>query len=109
MPALPFATIGTVLPCAAKPRIVRNRSDDPVPQFAPNASGVLVISSTIFTMFALVIPIMVRPAVSKLMVPTQSIPANANPSAAARYSLGAEMVSTHAMSAPPALSPSAVS
>ena len=109
IPALPLATIGTLLPWDAKPRTVRNRSEEPVPQFAPKASGVFAISSTILTISALVMPIMVRPAVSKLMVPTKSIPAKAKPSAAARYSSGAEMVSTHATSAPPAFKPSAVS
>ena len=52
---------------------------------------------------------MVRPAVSKLMVPHQGAPARAMPSAAARNSSGAEMVSTQSTSAPPAISPRACS
>ncbi|OIQ71695.1 hypothetical protein GALL_466870 [mine drainage metagenome] len=54
-------------------------------------------------------PIMVRPAVSKLMVPHHGIPASRAASAAARNSSAAEFVSTHSTSAPPAFSPSACS
>jgi hypothetical protein len=51
----------------------------------------------------------VRPAVSKLIVPHQGMSARRAASAAARYSSGAEIVSTQSTSAPPAFSPSACS
>ena len=52
---------------------------------------------------------MVRPAVSKLIVPHHGAPVREMPSDAARYSSGAEMVSTQSRSAPPASRPRACS
>jgi hypothetical protein len=65
--------------------------------------------STIPAIAAEVMPIIVRPAVSKLIVPHQGMPASRAASAAARYSSGAEIVSTQSTSAPPSFSPSACS
>jgi hypothetical protein len=75
--------IGRSVPCAANPSTVRNRSDAPTPQFAPKASGGWRSFSTICTIAAEVTPIIVRPAVSKLIVPHQGMPASAAASAAA--------------------------
>ena len=109
MPALPLAITGILAPAAVKPSTVRSRSAAPTPQLAPKASGAWSSSSTSSTSCAEVMPIMVRPAVSKLMVPHQGISASLNASAAARNSSGAEMVSSHSTSAPPSFSPSACS
>ena len=101
--------IGRSVPVAAKPSTVRIRSEAPTPQLAPKASGGLGSASTCRTKSSEVTPIMVRPAVSKLMVPHHGMPTFAKASAAAANSSGAEMVSTQSTSAPPSLSPAAVS
>ena len=109
MPALPLAITGR-LGCAAwKPRTVRSRSEAPTPQLAPKASGGFGSSATSAARSAAVTPIIVRPAVSKLMVQHQGAPVRAMPRAAARSSSGAEMVSTQSTSAPPASRPLACS
>ena len=109
MPALPLEMIGRVVPCAANPSTVRRISEAPVPQLAPYASGAGSKSSTSLAISAEVTPIMVRPAVSKLMVPHQGISASLNASAAARNSSGAEIVSSHSTSTPPSFRASACS
>ena len=101
--------IGRVVPVAANPWTVRSKSDAPTPQFAPNATGGWSNFSTIAAIAFEVMPIIVRPAVSKLMVPHHGIPASFAASAAAAYSSGAEIVSTHKTSAPPSFRPSACS
>ena len=68
--------IGRPVPWATKPSTVRIRSDAPTPQFAPKASGGLGSFSTISAIAAEVMPIMVRPAVSKLIVPHHGMPAS---------------------------------
>ena len=65
--------IGRSVPVAAKPSTVRIRSDAPTPQFAPKAMGGLGSFSTMSTIAAEVTPIIVRPAVSKLIVPHQGM------------------------------------
>ena len=109
MPALPLATIGNLVFVDEKPNTVRNKSEAPTPQFAPKASGLFGIFASNLTISGAVIPIIVRPAVSKLIVPTHGMLARAKASAAARYSSPKEMVSTQATSAPPAFRPSACS
>jgi len=84
-------------------------SEAPVPQLAPKANGGLGRVSTSCAISAEVTPIMVRPAVSKLMVPHQGMPASAKASAAARNSSGALIVSSHSTSTPPSFRPSACS
>ena len=109
MPALPLAITGSAGCAARKPSTVRSRSDAPTPQLAPKASGGCASSATSATMSAEVSPIIVRPAVSKLIVPHQGAPVRAIPSAAARNSSGAEIVSTQSTSAPPSSRPRACS
>ena len=95
--------------CAEKPSTVRIRSEAPVPQLAPKAMGGLGSASTMATMSEDVIPIIVRPAVSKLIVPHQGAPMLPKASAAALNSSGALIVSTQSTSAPPSISPRPVS
>ena len=109
MPAFAFAMIGISGACAARPSTVRSRSGAPTPQFAPNAIGGLSSPAAADARSAAPTPIIVRPAVSKLMVPHQGAPARRNASAAAANSSSEEMVSTHSRSAPPSISPSACS
>ena len=101
--------IGRLVLVISNPRTVRIRSAAPTPQLAPKASGGCAILSTSAAIPAEVRPIIVRPAVSKLIVPHHGKPAMVAASAAAAYSSKADMVSIHSTSAPPAFSASACS
>ena len=101
-PAAPAARPRSRARCAAGPRR-RPRS------WRRRRAAGAASSPTSATMSAEVRPIIVRPAVSKLIVPHQGAPVRAMPSAAARNSSGAEIVSTQSTSAPPASRPRACS
>ena len=86
------------------PSTVATSSEAPTPQLAPMATG-WVGNAAVRAPKALgVMPIMVRPLVSKLMVVTIGSPAFDAPSTAARSSSSDDMVSIHRTSTPPSLS-----
>ena len=87
-------------------RIEPSVSEAPAPQFAPTASGGGSNAATASAKACGVIPIIVRPAVSKLAVTVYGMPAFAAAMAAAFISSIADIVSIQITSAPPAFRPS---
>ena len=85
--------------------IVANRSDAPIPQLAPKPKR--PSSFALIARFAGVMPIIVFPAVSKLIVAQTGSPNSFTASRAASSSSMAYMVSNHKTSTPPSTSPSA--
>ena len=85
--------------------MVLSKSEAPVPQLAPKPIGLLDMDEIKFTIDDGLVPIIVCPAVSKLIVPIQGRSTCENASAAATNSSGADIVSNHKTSAPPSLRP----
>ena len=85
--------------------IVANRSEAPTPQFAPNP--VKLRSLALKARFDGVTPIIVLPAVSKLMVAQIGNPKSLTASSAASSSSIEYIVSNHKTSTPPSTKPSA--
>ena len=79
-------------------------SEAPTPQFAPVATGASDNPENTVVSAPGRRPIIVRPAVSKEQVATYGRPTSMAAAAAARISSGADIVSIHATSAPPAAS-----
>ena len=71
IPALPFAINISLGEDFENSWIVLIKSDAPTPQFAPKATGLFGIEEINSTNSVGLVPIIVRPAVSKLIVPTQ--------------------------------------
>ena len=93
IPAFPFAINMLFGEDFAKSWAVRSKSGAPVPQFAPKAIGLFGIEEINSTIAAGLVPIIVRPAVSTLKVPTQGISIYEKAAAAALNSSGADIVS----------------
>ena len=103
-PQLPFDTTG--VENADISETETTMSDAPTPQFAPIARGCGSIPANTSSSAPGMMPIIVRPAVSNDMVHTYGTPTRIAASAAALASSGADIVSIHATSAPPAFKPS---
>ena len=104
IPQFPLDTTGVAKPDISETETTM--SEAPTPQFAPMASGCGSMPEKISSSAFGIMPIIVRPAVSNDMVHTYGMPTRIAASAAARASSGADMVSIHATSAPPAFKPS---
>src|SRR6476661_997588 len=106
MPQLPLETNEVVPSFSVIASSETRMSDAPTPQFAPVATGGSARPSKTAVRSPGSSPIIVRPAVSNEHVATYGTPTAMAALAAARTSSGADIVSIHATSAPPATSAS---